>query len=349
MNGGLVLRHVIAFVISLLASAYLIPIMILAANKFKLLDRPDGKIKQHKSPVPHLGGLAVYVAFVITLVFVYPFSERLLWFLLGTTLLLCVGLIDDLSALTPLQKLSGQVVAVICFLKGGFAFRSRFFIDYINLTASGLWMLSVINAFNLVDVMDGLSSVLALVSALAFFVIALLLKKYMLSLLLTCAMGALFAFLFYNRPPAKIYLGDAGSLFTGGFLAAIPLLIHWTQELNACGAIPAFAGGNIFFETAISALVPILLVGVPLLEVTSLVVIRKYYRIPFYSGSPHHFASYLLRKGWSVTRVLSFASAMAACFAGLGIMFMFGLLHFWLLVLGLVFLFGTWIWVVLGN
>jgi len=339
-------KHIFAFACSFFLGLYLVPVMIRAAKKLNLLDCPDGKIKNHKIPTPYLGGVAVYVSFIATLALVYPFAQQPLWFLLGTTLLLFVGLIDDFNVLTPLQKLGGQLFAVVCLLKGGFALKSRFFSDYINIAASAFWMLSVINAFNLVDVMDGLSSLLALVATASFIVMALLLKNYLLSLFLMPFFGALLAFFFYNKPPAKIYLGDAGSLFVGSFLAATPLLVHWTQELNTYRALPSFAQGNVFFETAISALVPILIIGVPLLEVTSLVVIRKYKKIPFYNGSPHHFASYLRRKGWSVVRVLAFAACCACFLSSLALLFMFGMISFLYLLLGLLLFGGVWFWVV---
>ena len=335
----ILLRHLAAFFGALLVGLYLVPILISTAKKIKLYDCPDGKIKKQKAPVPYLGGVAVYLSFITLLAFVFPFENRMLWFLVGTTLLLFVGLIDDLNPLTPAQKLFGQIIAVLCFLKGGFSLKSRFFNDFINVAASGFWMLSVINAFNLVDVMDGLSTTLAIISGVSFLVIALILKNYMLSLLLATLLGALCAFLWFNKPSAKMYLGDSGSLFIGGFIAALPLLIRWTDVLNKNRAIPEFARGNMLFETALSAIVPILLVGLPLLEVTSLVIIRKYKKIPFYSGSPHHFASYLQAKNYSAYKVLLFALISGAFLSLVATLFMFGLLPFWgLCVSGLIFI-----------
>jgi UDP-GlcNAc:undecaprenyl-phosphate GlcNAc-1-phosphate transferase len=347
-----VLWHVIALLCSFFFGVCFVPIMIFTAKKLLLFDVPDGKIKQHKVPVPYLGGVAIFFAFIITLAIVYPlsviFNGQLIWFLGGTTFLFLIGLVDDLHAFSPLQKFTGQIVAVLCFLKGGFALKSRFFSDAINVFASGFWMLSVINAFNLVDVMDGLSVTLALVSVGGFFVISLVLKQHLLSLLLTTLGGALVAFFLYNKRPAKIYLGDAGSLFIGGFIAALPLLIRWTEVLNFYKSLPSFAIGSIFWETAISALVPIFLVGVPLLEVTSLVVIRKYKGLPFYSGSPHHFASYLQRKWNSVTKTLFFSLISASFLAIVAILFMFGIISFQFVV-GATFLFlAAWMLTVFG-
>jgi len=324
----ILMRHIGAFFGALALGIYLVPVMIHAAQKLHIFDVPDGKIKNHSAPVPYLGGVAIYIAFIIVLALIFPLEAHLLWFVLGITLLLFIGLIDDFKVLTPLQKLGGQFIAVACFLKGGFALKSRFFGGYINIIASAFWMLSVINAFNLVDVMDGLAGVLALITASSFLIIAIVVKQYMLSLFLTTLLGALCAFLWYNRPSARIYLGDAGSLFVGGFIAATPLLIHWTEVLNWYHSLPLVASGSVLLETGVSALVPVLLVGVPLLEVVSLIVIRKWKGLPFYSGSPHHFALYLRRKGWSVYKVLLFAGAFAGILSSLALLFLFGVISF---------------------
>lgn len=338
------LRHIVAFLGSALLVWYLVPIMIVAAKKWRILDVPDFNLKKHEQPTPYLGGIAVYFAFISMLALTFPFEGRLLWFILGTTLLLFAGLIDDLKVLVPWQKLFAQVIAVLCFLKGGFALKTRFFSDFINIAASGFWMLSVINAFNLVDVMDGLSSLLAIISGLAFFVIAILVQAYSLSLLLITLLGALIAFLFYNRPPARIYLGDAGALFVGGFIAAIPLLIHWTEILSGTGAIPFFAKGNLFLEIIVSALIPIVIVGIPLLEVVSLIVIRKASGLPFYFGSPHHFSLYLKSKGWGIFKILFFSGSMAIFLSSVSILFMFGFLSFYYFVITLFIFLCVWIY-----
>lgn len=336
------LRHLMAFSLSFSLCFYLVPIMIKAANKLKLLDAPDGKIKRQKSPVPYLGGVAIYLAFIISLAFVYPFENRMLWFIIGTTVLLFVGLFDDLISLRPKHKFIGQIVSVACLLRGGIALKTAFFSDVINLAASGFWMLSVINAINLVDVMDGLAALLATISIVSFAVIALLLQQYYFSLLLFALLGALLAFFFYNKPSARIYLGDAGSLFIGGAIASIPLLFRWTKILHDHNAFPIFAQGYALPEIAVSAMMPILLVGVPLIEITSLVVIRKYKGLPVYCGSPHHFSSYLCNRGWSAWQILLFAGAAAVVLSIFAITFMFGFLPFWWLI-GSLFLFGV-IW-----
>jgi len=336
-------RHVFGFGAAFLSALYFVPLVVRAARRLSFLDRPDGNVKQHVKPVPYLGGVAVFVAFCLTIAFVYPFENKILWLISGTTFLLFLGLVDDLNVLSPLKKITGQLLAVLCLLKGGFAFKTDFFTTLINVAASGFWMLSVINAFNLVDVMDGLATLLAIVSGASLFIIALVLGVYEISLLLITLLGALAAFFWYNKPPAKIYLGDAGALFIGGFIAAVALLFPWMRILREYSALPSLVRDNLFLEVVVSAIVPIVLVGLPLLEVTCLVVIRRWKGIPFYRGSPHHFSIYLQRRGWSVTRVLMFVGVVSSALAVFATSFMFGAVSFWLFLSGLIFFLIFWL------
>ena len=320
----LFIRHIFAAGFSFLFGFYLMPAIIKSSFRLGIMDIPDGKIKCHGAPIPYLGGLAIYLSFIATLCLVYPFENQVLWLLLGSTLLLLIGMIDDLKALRPGQKFLGQIVAVICFLKGGFWLKTEFMTSFVNLFLSGFWMLSVINAFNLVDVMDGLAASIAIIATASFLIIALVFQQYAISLLLAAFLGAVLAFFFYNKPPAKIYMGDAGSMFLGGFLSAIPLLISWSSQS---------------FDAYYT---PIAILAIPLLEIFFLVVIRTWIGIPFYRGSPHHFSIYLQKKGWSKNKVLIFAALMALIFSAVGFLFLFELINLSGLFLMLFVLFFVW-------
>ena len=345
----MLVRHSFALIFSFLLGIYLIPIIIKAAKKIGFMDAPDGRLKHQQEPIAYLGGLAIFISFISTLGLCYPFENQMLWFLLGTTLLLCIGLIDDLKVLKPGQKFFGQIIAVLCFLKGGFSLKTPFFSSFSNILLSGFWMLSVINAFNLVDVMDGLCATLALIAALTFGIIAFLAGKYATSVLLTAFVGAVAAFLVYNKPQAKIYLGDAGSLFIGGFLAAIPMLFYWDKSLFADSL--SVAGHVGFVDYFIMPMlenffIPAIILAVPLLEGLGLFVIRSYLGMPFYNGSPHHFSIYLQRRGWSRWQVLGFAAAMSLLFSLLALLFLYHVMPFWLLLMMAASLVALWIYLI---
>ncbi|MEX0849607.1 MAG: MraY family glycosyltransferase [Candidatus Dependentiae bacterium] len=308
-------------VISFLLTYYFVPIFIKIAHKFSIIDHPDGVVKKHKTPTPYLGGAAIYLGILTTLGITFPFDNQFFLFLVGCTILFYVGLIDDLIALRPSQKFAGQAVAVLCFLKAGFYLKSHIFYNYWNIPISALWMLIIINAFNLIDIMDGLAGTVALFCSLSFLFIALLMHNYTVALLLCSFIGALTAFFIFNRPKARIYLGDAGSLFIGGFFATIPFLYNW---------------GTINWH---GYLVPLIILAIPLLEVGGLILLRTAKNIPFYHPSPDHFAIYLKNKGFGPYQILIFVMAASIILMICSILFVQGLIDIVaVLVLGSFFL-----------
>jgi len=301
--GLLFFRLAIAFILSFFITYRLIPLFCKIAFRYGIIDVPDNVIKMHKKPVPYLGGLALYIGFLTSLAVVFSFENYFFLLLVGSTQLLFVGLIDDLMVLSPVQKFAAQVVAVFCFLKSGLYLKTHFFSSIWSVIISALWCLTIINAFNLVDVMDGLAVTLAALITSSLGLIAFYCGHASLVLLLTTFLGALLAFLCFNRSPASIYLGDAGSLFLGGFLAPIPFLFNW-GTYNWYGYIS-----------------PIILFAIPLLEVTSLVLIRIYRGVPFYKPSPDHFCLYLQGHGWRTNHILGYMVLLAL--GQLGITFLF--------------------------
>ena len=295
-----------SFTFSFLITFYLVPYFCSLARRLRFVDTPDGKIKRHKHATPYLGGVAVYGGFLCGLALTIPFENQIFLLIIGTTLLLLLGLIDDLFALKPYQKFFGQTIVALCFLKAGFYLKSHLFYNLWNIPFSLLWILTVINAFNLVDVMDGLATSLAIYATISFMIVAYYLHHFMVLILLASFLGPLCAFFFYNRPPARIYLGDAGSLFIGGFLATVPFLFDW-GTYNWYGY-----------------LAPPIILGIPLLECVSLIVIRAYKGIPFYQGSPDHFSCYLIQHGWNKQIILLYVLLMSCLLGVVSFLFTIG-------------------------
>jgi len=310
-----------SFLISFLFAFHLVPILRNVAFRLNILDVPDGCVKKHKQPTPYLGGVAIYVAFLVSLSLVFPFENQMFSFLVGSTLLLFIGLIDDLVPLVPYQKFAGQVIATLCFLRAGFYLKSHFFHNVWAIPISFLWILVLINAFNLVDVMDGLATAIAGAATVSFLIIALSLQQFVVAVILAALLGALVAFFWYNKPPASMYLGDAGSLFLGGFLATVPFMINWGQY-NWHGYIA-----------------PIVILAIPLLEITTLILVRTYKKIPFYLPSPDHFSLYFQSNGWSKKVVLIYILTLSVILFVCAYLFTFGLINLSvLLICGTLFL-----------
>ena len=295
----------VAFVTALYSS----PCLIDLAYRFNILDSPTSSLKKQKQPIPQVGGLVIYLGMLVSLLFFYPFWHKSAFFLIGTTLLLFIGIIDDRISLKPAEKIVGQIVAALCFVTGGLCLKEAFlsaqgsFLYFFWVFISFFWILSIINGFNLVDVMDGLAATIAITAAVGFLVVSIVTKTHSVTLFLSAFIGAMLGFFWYNRPPARMYLGDAGSLFIGGILGVVPFMIPW--------------GGFSWH----GYLAPVVILFIPLIEMGTLIFIRSLCGIPFYKGSPHHFAHFLQNKGWSITAILWFTVSCSF------ILFLFSLLY----------------------
>jgi UDP-GlcNAc:undecaprenyl-phosphate GlcNAc-1-phosphate transferase len=268
-----------------------------AAIRFGIVDAPDGKLKKHERPVAYLGGIAVALGVLIALGVTYRFDQQLLAVLLGGKILLVLGLVDDLGSLSPKVKLAGQIIAALVLVKAGVSIQLVFLPEWASIPLTVLWMVGVTNAFNLIDIMDGLSSGVGAVAALFFAGIALAGGLDTTAFLGVALAGALLGFRHYNVEPASIYLGDTGSLFTGFVLGALGMVNAYT-EVHRLGA-----------------LVPALVLGVPLFDMLFVMYIRWRRGLPVMLGSPDHIAL-RLRKWRLTTRSTVRVNVLASVLVG---------------------------------
>lgn len=283
------LRAIAAFTIALLLSLYTTPLMRQAALQFGILDRPNGALKTQEGAVPYLGGLAVFLAYLIALAVTFEFSHAVLGILLSGTLMLLLGLVDDLGVLSPFEKLAGQILAVLALMKAGLFVKLAFLPMPVALALSVLWLLTVTNALNIIDIMDGLASGVAAIAALLLAGVAVHNNEPMVAAMSAALCGSLLGFLRYNRRPARIYLGDSGSLFIGLTLSALAMNGHYTVH------------------NWVGMLVPVMILGVPLLDLAFVFLVRLSKGLSPFRGSPDHLALRLRRLGWSVEWVVGFA------------------------------------------
>lgn len=282
-------------------ASLLLRLFITKAALYNLVDIPDGQIKRHEAPIPHIGGLALYLSFMITsliLLWFTGFLEQSFYlyaFYTGISLFLLVGLIDDKISLKPYQKVLGQSVAAVCamLLTVKAPPAGIFFFDDGQIL-SIVWMISIVNAFNLIDIMDGLTATVSFFIAVFFFCVALSVSNLVIALCMLTFLGSLSAFFMYNKPPASIYLGDAGALWIGGLLSMTAL----------------FVAPHLLF-IHYNGLVFVLMFAIPLLELVGLIIVRTYKDIPFYLPSRDHFALRLKDRGWSTWAVLAYVACMS--------------------------------------
>ena len=277
-----------------------------AALRFGVVDRPDGVLKNHGQPVPYLGGLAVFIAFLLSIGMTFEFDQELLALLLASTIVATVGLIDDFGALTPKPKAIGQVVAVFVLIKSGIMVQVAIMPWWLRLLVTVLWLVGLSNAFNLADIMDGLASGLGVISATFLLVVALLNGRFVVAAFTVALIGALLGFLRFNFHPATIYLGDCGSLFIGLTLGALAMVMDYTQY-NPLGW-----------------LAPLYILAVPLIDTVYVMVLRLKAGRKIYYGSPDHFPLRVRRRldGWTAGTV-AVSYAVAVVFGAIGLVVLF--------------------------
>jgi UDP-GlcNAc:undecaprenyl-phosphate/decaprenyl-phosphate GlcNAc-1-phosphate transferase len=291
------IRIALAFAAAALFSHYLTPVLRQAAIRFGIVDRPDGRLKNHRAPVPYLGGIAIYLSFLLSLALTAEFERDVLGILLAGAIVVILGLIDDLGALSPSVKLAGQIVAVLALMKASVIIKLTFLPAALALPLSFLWLLAVTNAFNLIDIMDGLAAGVGLIAALVLTCVAAGSGRQVTALLLAALSGSLAGFLRYNFEPARIYMGDAGSLFLGLMLGALAMNNSYTTK------------------NLVASLSPVVILGVPIFDMLFVMFIRWRRGIPVMRGSPDHFAL-RLRKWRLTTRQTVWTSCLAAAVLG---------------------------------
>ncbi|MBI3079218.1 MAG: hypothetical protein HYY85_19875 [Deltaproteobacteria bacterium] len=238
----------------------------------------------HREPTPLLGGIAVYVAFVTSLALFLPRGQAFWAIVAGSSWLFLVGLADDLISLRPPIKLIGQIIGASLLVSWGISIEV---IDWppLRVLLTLLWLLVITNAFNLIDNMDGLCAGVALISS-AFLGVSLALHGMAdLSRVAWGMAGAAAGFLVFNFRPARIFLGDSGSMTLGFGLAALTLVGSW-KEVSNLGAM---------------IMVPVLLLGVPIFDTALVTAARTFQGRPISQGGKDHSSHRLVALGLSET------------------------------------------------
>jgi UDP-GlcNAc:undecaprenyl-phosphate/decaprenyl-phosphate GlcNAc-1-phosphate transferase len=285
---------------------------------------PKGDRHLHRIPVPRIGGLAIYGSFLVVVLLSLaiprrggmapPFSVATFLGILGpATIVFLLGLVDDLRSVTPYGKFAVQAVAAVWLYWTGFGIHN---LDLIpsghglhwpsGLALTVLWVLLVTNAFNLIDGLDGLAAGSALFSILVVLVVSLVTPNPLVTLLAVALAGATLGFLRFNFHPASIFLGDSGSLFIGFMLAALAL------------------AGSQKAPTMVAVSIPILSLGLPILDVTLAVARRFLAGKPLFGADRYHIHHKLLRRGLSQQEAVLILYAVSAAFGFLSLILLQG-------------------------
>jgi UDP-GlcNAc:undecaprenyl-phosphate GlcNAc-1-phosphate transferase len=294
----------LTFGLAVLLSLYGVPIARQAALKYGIVDAPDGLLKHQREPVPYFGGLAIYLAFLMSLAFTFEFRHDVLGIVLAGTIAVMLGLIDDFGVLSPRSKFVGQLLAVFVLIKSGIRIEIASFPDWLDLALTVFWMVGLINAFNLLDIMDGLSAAVGAVSACGLLIVALLQGDQTTAFMLAALIGSLVGFLRYNWQPARIYMGDTGAMFIGLLLGAMAMIERYPSD------------------HALSLLTPVFILGIPVFDTLFVMYIRQQRGLPVFWGSPDHIAIRLRHWGLSVPQIVLTCCTATAFFGAIGLLIM---------------------------
>ena len=302
---------------------------------------PQGGRHLHETARPRLGGVAIFLAFSLSLLLwlslalIFPrlragvVPTTLLNIYLPACLIFALGIYDDLRGAGPYLKFVVQAIAAMMLFAGGMRVLDLPLIFphtlpwFVGLPLTVLWVLAVTNAFNLIDGLDGLAAGSALFSTLVFFVVALVNQSWLCSLMSVALAGAILGFLRFNFNPATIFLGDSGSLFIGFMLSALAL----------AGAEKA--------PTFIAVAIPVVSFGLPILETLLSIVRRLISGRPIFTADREHIHHKLLQMGLTHRQVVIVLYAVSAVFAMLSLFLLWPTGSTLGLVLAVV---GTGVW-----
>ena len=297
----------------------------------------------HSRPLPRFGGVAIFLAFLLTVAVALPAGwhhlavafglsfRTLLTILLPGCVIFALGVYDDIHSVSPFTKVAVQSVAGAMLFAGGLRildlpllFGAHHFPWFAGLPLTILWVLAITNAFNLIDGLDGLAAGSALFSTMVVFAVALVTGSSLVSLMALALAGSTLGFLRFNFSPATIFLGDCGSLFIGFMLSALALQ----------GAQKA--------PTIIAVAIPVVSFGLPILE-TGLSIVRRFIGgRPVFTADREHIHHKLLQRGLSHRQVVITLYAVSALFALLSLFLLWPTGD----MLGLVLaVFGTGVWI----
>lgn len=297
---------IIPFFVAVFISYLMTPLVRKFAFKIGAIDIPKDDRRVHKEPMPLIGGLAIYIAILITCLIFLPINKTLLSILVGGTIILISGLIDDLKGLSPKLKIVFQLLAGLCLVLGDVKVdfvtnpftinNALIYLNWLSIPITLFWVVGITNTLNLIDGLDGLAAGVAMISSLSLMFVAS--KFGYATVILTSAIvaGACLGFLPFNFNPAKIFMGDTGALFLGFMLAAISIE----------GVMKSVA--------TIAIIVPIIILGVPIFDTTFAIFRRLISGQSIMTADKGHLHHRLLARGYSQRKTVLILYGISSIF-----------------------------------
>lgn len=291
--------YLLQMMIACILTAMGIPILVKLCEKIKFMDYPNQR-KKHRAAIPMAGGMAIYLVFSsLYLLWVPEYSTKTLGVFFAGTLIFAIGLFDDYiksqkKDLPALPKLVVQLLAAHILFSVGIAFKgfSIPFMDYyvllpiwIQYILTLLWIFGVTTVINFSDGLDGLAGGMSCISATTLLIVSLLMKDVLPALVCALLIGALLGYLRFNKPPARVFMGDAGSTFVGFMLAMVSLEGVYKEA------------------TLLSLFMPLLIFGVPIFDNIYVILRRMREGSPIYKADRLQVHHRLIDKGFSAKQI----------------------------------------------
>lgn len=276
LNTELWLRALLAIAIGFAVSSASTPIVKTFAQKVGAMDVPKDARRVHDHPIPRMGGLAIFLGFILSVVLFVDITRQVRGILLGAVLIVACGAIDDIISLRAWVKLIIQIIAAIVAVAHGvvievlmnpniFSENEALILGVLAVPVTILWIVGITNSVNLIDGLDGLAVGVSTISSVTMFVVALLVAEGNVAVILAALMGACVGFMPYNFNPAKIFMGDTGALLLGYVLSTVSVV------------------GMFKFYAIVTFIVPILALFLPLFDTTC-----AFFRRLLHGQSPMH-------------------------------------------------------------
>lgn len=292
--------YVWAFVVALVISFAITPLIKRLAINIGAMDKPDAR-KVHHGSIPRLGGLAIFIGYIVSVLYTVKDLQAVMGLLLGSVVLVGVGIWDDVKQIGPKTKLTGQILAAVVVVAFGnqVEFITNpwghvFYLGFLSILLTIFWIVGFTNIVNLIDGLDGLAAGISLISSLTIFTILWQMGQVDLACVALALAGAALGFLRYNFNPAKIFMGDTGSMLLGYTMATISVM----------GAVKTAA--------TISLVVPVIVLGLPILDTTFAIIRRKINGRPVFKPDKGHMHHRLLALGLSQKQAVLLMYAVTA-------------------------------------
>lgn len=264
------MNYIIIFFLSLLLSLLLVPTVRQIAMKRGFVNKPK-EARWNNQPIALMGGIAIFISFVVATLLIAEPQKEIIVLLLGGLVIFILGFLDDIFGTYPTIKFAVQVAVALALANFGIVSNITPYV-WLDVPLTVLWIVGLTNALNLLDNMDGLSGGVTIISALGVFGLSIINGQTVPALICLALVGSCLGFMRYNFNPAKIFMGDCGSLFLGYTLAVLAILGGWQHSSPIVSK---------FFS-------PVLILGVAIFDTTLVTILRFVHRrMPWQGGRDH--------------------------------------------------------------